>query len=220
MSEEINSLIFWIKICLVIASVGTTLVPFIYAFSPWYKTNLGRAFMTQALAFSLAVDMTTYFAFRPPEDIRVRLWANAAVFTIIAVSTIGLAILIWRLNYSERVKMNQTHPLLSNKAYDQLKFLVTIVLPAFGALYYGLSNLWDLPKALEVVGTVALVTTFFGAVLKLSSVTYNNSDEKYDGHIVVQEGEDGIPVASLHLKNYENPADVVQQEQVIFKVTQ
>lgn len=45
---------------------------------------------------------------------------------------------------------------LSDKVYDTLKWIVTIVLPALSALYWGLSGIWGWLYAEQVVGTVAV----------------------------------------------------------------
>ena len=62
---------------------------------------------------------------------------------------------------------------LSNTAYDIMKYLTIIVLPAFGALYAGLSQIWQLPYAAEIPATVTVVCTFLGAVLCISTAEYN-----------------------------------------------
>lgn len=62
---------------------------------------------------------------------------------------------------------------LSNRNYDLMKFITTIVLPAFGTLYFTLSEIWHLPYGKEVVGTIAAVTTFFGVCLRVSNNAYN-----------------------------------------------
>lgn len=224
-----GSLIWWIEICLVIAAFGATTVPVVYAFSPWYKSRLGRLFMLQAFAFALAMDFTAVFHFWPPDNITVLFWTNAIIFTLIAASTLGLTWKICKYNYLKKGAIfmtspavppvkTETSPLLSNKNYNQLKWFALIVLPGLATLYFALSQTWDLPKGAEVVATITSVNTFLGLVLGISTKTYNESEAKYDGHILVEENEDGVPVASLHLKNYENPADVVKQDQVIFKV--
>ena len=61
---------------------------------------------------------------------------------------------------------------LSDKVYDTLKWIVTIVLPALSALYWGLSGIWGWLYAEQVVGTVAVVTTFLGALLGISTAQY------------------------------------------------
>lgn len=63
-------------------------------------------------------------------------------------------------------------PILSNTAYDKLKFLAQIVLPALGALYFGLAAIWGLPEADRVVGTITVVDAFLGVFLGLSSKVY------------------------------------------------
>ena len=64
---------------------------------------------------------------------------------------------------------------LSNKVYDLLKWLVVIVLPAVGALYASLSQIWPgIPYASEIPATVTVLCTFLGAVLCISSIQYNS----------------------------------------------
>lgn len=73
---------------------------------------------------------------------------------------------------------------MSNSTYDTLKFIVQIVLPACGTLYFALASIWGLPYAEQIVGTIAAVTTFLGVVLKISTVQYNKhqaEEEKGQG---------------------------------------
>lgn len=62
---------------------------------------------------------------------------------------------------------------LSNRTYDLLKYLTIIVLPAIGALYTGLSKIWDLPYAAEIPATITVICTFLGAILCISTAQYN-----------------------------------------------
>lgn len=62
---------------------------------------------------------------------------------------------------------------MSNRAYDILKYIAMIVLPACGTLYFALSSIWGLPYGEQVVGTITAVDTFLGAILKISSINYN-----------------------------------------------
>ncbi len=62
---------------------------------------------------------------------------------------------------------------LSNSAYDILKWIAQILLPALGTLYFALSKIWGLPYSTEVVGTIAAVDTFLGALLGISTAEYN-----------------------------------------------
>ena len=62
---------------------------------------------------------------------------------------------------------------ISNKLYDILKWLVIIVLPALATLYAALAAVWAWPYSDQVVTTISAVDSFLGAVLCLSSATYN-----------------------------------------------
>lgn len=110
---------------------------------------------------------------------------------------------------------NETKVVFNDRLYDFLKFLALIVLPAAGALYFGLAQIWGLPKAEEVVGTVTVVDTFLGVILKISSTRYNNSDAKYDGNIQVQ---DSGEKKTFTLQLNGDPDELDQKDSVIFKV--
>ncbi len=62
---------------------------------------------------------------------------------------------------------------MSNKLYDVLKWIALVVLPALSALYLGLSGIWGFPYGEQVSGTIALIDTFLGALLGISSAQYN-----------------------------------------------
>ena len=70
--------------------------------------------------------------------------------------------------------------ILSNKAYDILKWIAMIVIPALGALYFGLSSIWGLPYGTEIEGTCALLTTFLSTILMISNKNYKNSLNEID----------------------------------------
>lgn len=73
--------------------------------------------------------------------------------------------------------------LLSNAAYDRLKWVAQVLLPALGALYFGLGQIWGFPAIEEVVGSVAVLDTFLGVLLGLSTKQYNNSEAAFDGSV-------------------------------------
>lgn len=62
---------------------------------------------------------------------------------------------------------------LSNELYDILKYIAQIVLPAVGALYFGLAKIWGLPYGTEIVGTISVIDAFLGALLQISTNQYN-----------------------------------------------
>lgn len=66
---------------------------------------------------------------------------------------------------------------MSNKVYDVLKYIALILLPALGTLYFALAKIWSFPYATEIVGTIAAVDTFLGALVKVSSDNYNNTED-------------------------------------------
>ena len=66
---------------------------------------------------------------------------------------------------------------MSNKMYDILKWITTVVLPAIGTLYFALAGIWDFPYADQVVGTITAVVTFLGIVLGISSAQYKKKAE-------------------------------------------
>ena len=62
---------------------------------------------------------------------------------------------------------------MSNKTYDILKYIALIVLPAVGTAYFGLAQIWGLPFGEEIVGTITVIDTLLGALLKISTDEYN-----------------------------------------------
>lgn len=94
--------------------------------------------------------------------------------------------------------MTRDH-LLGNRTYDILNYLALLVLPAVGTLYFTLAQIWDLSHGEEVVGTITALVTFFGVLLKISSKSYNNSEAKYNGEVVVKNftDDDGLESSSL-----------------------
>lgn len=64
---------------------------------------------------------------------------------------------------------------LSNKAYDALKWIAQIALPAFATLYATLSIIWGIPYGDEVVGTISAIDVFLGALLGISSRKYKKT---------------------------------------------
>lgn len=66
--------------------------------------------------------------------------------------------------------------MIKNKTYDFLKPIAQIWLPAAGTLYFALAQIWNLPYAEEIVGTITAVDAFLGAVLGISTVKYNEKN--------------------------------------------
>lgn len=65
-----------------------------------------------------------------------------------------------------------TLPNLSNRAYDTIKWFVTVATPAFIVLYETLAVVWSWSGYEKVTLTVAAVALFLGALINLSSKKY------------------------------------------------
>lgn len=105
--------------------------------------------------------------------------------------------------------------LLSNSVYEKLKKSSLYILPAFAALYFGLAQIWGLPKAEEVVGSVACLETFLGAVLGISNKQYQNSDAKFDGQISIEPGEEED---TSNVRVQLDPTALADKDEVLVKV--
>lgn len=66
---------------------------------------------------------------------------------------------------------------LPDNIYKVLKFLCQIGLPACGALYWGLAEIWGFPYAEQILGTISVVCTFIGSLLGISSRNYWEENE-------------------------------------------
>ena len=69
---------------------------------------------------------------------------------------------------------------LSNKAYNVLKWIAIVALPAIGTLYFTLSGIWGFPYGEQIVGTITAVETFLGVVIGISTAQYNKANKAND----------------------------------------
>lgn len=83
---------------------------------------------------------------------------------------------------------------LSNRVYNAAKWVVTIALPAAGALYIGLAQVWDFQNSVAVVGTINSIAAFLGVLIGYSSKQYAKSEAVKaeteaapDGDLIVNE---------------------------------
>lgn len=68
--------------------------------------------------------------------------------------------------------------MMSNKVYDVLKYIAQIVLPALATLYFALAQIWGLPYGEQIVGTITAIDAFLGAILRISTIQYENKQEE------------------------------------------
>jgi hypothetical protein len=66
---------------------------------------------------------------------------------------------------------------MPNKVYDILKWIAQIVLPAIATLYFAIANIWGLPYAEQIVGTITAIDAFMGALLGITTVQYKKKME-------------------------------------------
>lgn len=105
--------------------------------------------------------------------------------------------------------------MITGPLYDKLKFVAQILLPALGALYFGLAGIWGLPSAEEVVGSIVVIDTFLGVLLGVSQKQY--LDNKVgEGQLHVERDPNGE--LGMRLQLDQTPEQLVGKDEVRFKV--
>jgi hypothetical protein len=64
---------------------------------------------------------------------------------------------------------------LPNKLYNVLKWIAIIVLPALSTLVFTIGGIWGWGFTEQVIGSIAAVDMFLGAILGISTAQYNKS---------------------------------------------
>lgn len=114
---------------------------------------------------------------------------------------------------SESSHAKSKTPLLSDRNYKVIKYVASIVLPAVATLYFALAQIWSLPKAEEVIGSIAAINAFFGVILGISTRSYNNSNVAYDGTLKL----DGSGMAGIEL-HHKTESEVIDKGIAILKI--
>lgn len=70
---------------------------------------------------------------------------------------------------------------LSDKAYEILKWVCLILLPALAFGYGQLSDIWGLPMAEQIPKTINLIATIIGILIGVSTYNY-----KQENNIIVK----------------------------------
>lgn len=78
---------------------------------------------------------------------------------------------------------------MSNGVYNSLKWTALVLLPGLGALYFGLGQIWEFPEVEKVVGSVTVVETFIGLLLRKKAAEYGTV--KTVGQVIVGQDADG-----------------------------
>lgn len=85
--------------------------------------------------------------------------------------------------------------ILSNKWYNVMKWVVTIVMPASATLIAALGAIYDWSWAENAVATIVALATFLGTIMMISSTKYHKTEQSLvdavDGVITVEEDPGG-----------------------------
>lgn len=115
--------------------------------------------------------------------------------------------------------------LLSNKAYDQLKFLAQVGLPALATFYASFGAIWGFPKTDQVVGTIVAFDLLLGLLLGVSTRVYTRSGAKYAGavflkDVTAQDGETPLKEVGVSFKPSIDGKSLEGTKEVTFKVVE
>lgn len=61
-----------------------------------------------------------------------------------------------------------------NKTFDILRTVCEVILPAISAAYFGLAEIWGLPLADKICGTISVLIVFIGGIINYERKEYNN----------------------------------------------
>lgn len=76
---------------------------------------------------------------------------------------------------------------MTNKAYDILKYVALLILPAFATFVNAVGIVWGIPYTNEVTATITALGVFLGAALGISSKNY---EPETHGNLVVTKHDD------------------------------
>lgn len=80
---------------------------------------------------------------------------------------------------------------MSNQAFDLLRLIGELILPALATLYAALGAIWGWPYIEAIVGTIAAVTAFIGAIVNGLRRVYNKKEENNEEDLLESEQSDG-----------------------------
>jgi Putative phage holin Dp-1 len=105
--------------------------------------------------------------------------------------------------------------LLSNNAYDKLKQVAQIWLPALAVFYITVAPFWGLPKQEEVAGTLMALDLLLGAGLLGLSRTFKKSDARFDGRVIVTDADDGGSLVNFQM---DDTSPLLNKDELVVKV--
>ena len=66
---------------------------------------------------------------------------------------------------------------LSDSAYNILKWICLIALPALAVFYYTLSKIWGIPFGAEIPATINAVAVLIGALIGISQINISKEEK-------------------------------------------
>lgn len=101
----------------------------------------------------------------------------------------------------------------SNTVYDRLKLTAILLLPAIGALYFGLAQIWGWPAADKVSGTISVLNAFVGVAVAWLKSLYTASGAQYDGEMTwtagEEEGDSFLRMKSVDIRALETKGEIL-----------
>lgn len=104
MFSDVETIRQWTRVILTISAFPVTAFPLLYlVFSPWYKSQLGRAVLLQSLAVAFAVDFSTVFQFWAfTSNLHILLLIRMFMFVFIGIASVYLTIMFVIYNFKSR----------------------------------------------------------------------------------------------------------------------
>ncbi len=102
-------------------------------------------------------------------------YASEVLPSIMGIA-VFLGVVIEFVNYQWQ-KANTGTYLAAVKVYDVLKWAAQVALPAVGALYLTIANIWGLPYGDQVTGMIVAIDLFLGVIVQFMSEQYNIQPE-------------------------------------------
>lgn len=106
--------------------------------------------------------------------------------------------------------------LINDKVYNIIKWIIVYLLPALGTLYFSVSQLWGIPHAEQILGTISSVTIFLSMLLGISGSSYKKNGSGTDGTMLVDTSNPDKDVYLLQLNN--EAMNLAEKDIITFKV--
>lgn len=65
---------------------------------------------------------------------------------------------------------------MKNETYNKIKWIVTVILPAFSVFYGTIGKCWNIPYTSEICVCISALALFLGTCIGISSVQYRREN--------------------------------------------